>query len=246
MHAVFGALGLSFLREAAVDGQNLAAIACAQHGSTRGTFKQLSRGEIACFLSHRACWQRIANGDAPFGAVFEDDVHLSPGAADFLSAGDWIPDNADIIKLETFRREVHVDREVIALADGRSLMRLRSQHVGAAGYILRREAARRLLTLSEKFSDPVDLFLFNPLAGPFDEMTIYQLSPAICVQDWLLHGRRSATDIKSLLQDERSETKPQGVSKVLTELRRPLQQLVTRARLWRHRGRITTQETEFR
>ena len=50
--------------------------------SSRGIFRislrrGLSKAEIACFLSHRECGRRIAEGPDAFGAVFEDDVVFS-------------------------------------------------------------------------------------------------------------------------------------------------------------------------
>ncbi|MAI68498.1 MAG: glycosyl transferase family 25, partial [Rhizobiales bacterium TMED143] len=33
----------------------------------------LSPGEVGCFLSHRACWQRIVDQDLPYALIVEDD-----------------------------------------------------------------------------------------------------------------------------------------------------------------------------
>ena len=38
----------------------------------------LSLAEIACFLSHRRCWEMIAEGDAPYGLIAEDDMTVDP------------------------------------------------------------------------------------------------------------------------------------------------------------------------
>ena len=39
---------------------------------------QLTRGAIGCYLSHIAAYTAIANGDKPYGLVFEDDVKIKP------------------------------------------------------------------------------------------------------------------------------------------------------------------------
>lgn len=245
MHEILSRLHLHYTRVQGVDGTKLDESGCLEHVKP-SLQRPLSRGEIACFLSHRACWERIAASRAQFGAVFEDDVHLSPDAAAWLSNSTWIPEDADIIKLEMFRRKVIVDRATVHLNPERQLMRLRSQHVGAAGYILRRETARMLLGLSEKISHPVDLFLFNPKCGPFEQMAIYQMHPALCVQDWLLRDRSNMVDIGSLLEEERQQHKLRGIKKLSAELRRPLRQLVTQAQLWWHRKRVASLKMDFR
>jgi Glycosyltransferase family 25 (LPS biosynthesis protein) len=48
----------------------------------------LGKGEIACFLSHRSVWRRIAKGSGDFALVLEDDVELeSPVFAAQLEQG---------------------------------------------------------------------------------------------------------------------------------------------------------------
>ena len=75
--------GLAIERLEAVDGHDPAALAASSAAPDSG----LRPGEIACFESHRAAWRRIADGDAPFGLVLEDDVFLGAGAAPRCSPG---------------------------------------------------------------------------------------------------------------------------------------------------------------
>jgi glycosyl transferase family 25 len=74
----------------------------------------LSPVEIGCFLSHRRCLERIATGEDEFAVIFEDDVRLSQGAARLLSTSDWIPDDADIVKIESHGAQVLISRTVKA------------------------------------------------------------------------------------------------------------------------------------
>lgn len=39
---------------------------------------QLSRGAVGCYISHMNVFRNIAEGDAPYGLVFEDDVVIPP------------------------------------------------------------------------------------------------------------------------------------------------------------------------
>jgi glycosyl transferase, family 25 len=115
----------------------------------------LVRPEIGCYLSHIECWQRIADGDAPGGIIFEDDFSASADIAEILaqtcadSARDW-----DVVKLFTFDDEPKVVRE-------RKLGRYRlvvpyRVPTCLIGYVLTREAALRLVEKSVPFFRPVD------------------------------------------------------------------------------------------
>jgi glycosyl transferase family 25 len=226
MSAIFDKLGLQFDRVSAVDGTQLSRDDLIR---LRGN-DQARAGETACFLSHRECWRRIVEDDLPCAAIFEDDLHIADDAARLLSSSDWIPADADIIKVETMNRPTKIDKSMAALVGGRKLHRLRDTHMGAGGYILTRKGAEKLLEKSKSFDNPVDHFLFNfqlPWAGSF---VTYQLSPAICVQDFFLDRRAtSPIGLGSDLHDERV-VKPTGLRKAWREIKRPVLQLANSAR----------------
>ena len=62
--------------------------------------------EIGCYLSHIAAWQRIADGDAAGGFIFEDDFDATAQLGPVLralsadTAGDW--DMTKLFTLDTF------------------------------------------------------------------------------------------------------------------------------------------------
>lgn len=41
-----------------------------------GSFRELRKGEIGCYLSHLECWKNIVESGNEYGLVFEDDVVL--------------------------------------------------------------------------------------------------------------------------------------------------------------------------
>jgi len=102
MAVVFASLGMEFARTPAVDGRLLSVEERQRWLSDEETPFQLTAGEIGCFLSHRKCWEAAAAGSESHVAIFEDDVHLGKNAAEILSRTDWIPDDADVVKIETF------------------------------------------------------------------------------------------------------------------------------------------------
>jgi glycosyl transferase family 25 len=169
------ALGFGFERIEAVDASSIR--------EARGT---LRAAEIACFESHRAAWKRLVDSGDRWGAVFEDDVHLSPDIAPFLLDDQWIPAAASIVKLETYHHHIIVSRKKIPVAGGRKLRELCVGFVGAAGYILSREAAERLLAETVYYEFAVDWVLFDPSGARGFGIVTYQLMPAVCIQDTVL------------------------------------------------------------
>lgn len=174
--AQFQALALEFTRQAAVDSTTIS------DRAGQPSHLPLSKGEIACFLSHRLLWQKIAEDTAPYAAVFEDDARLSPRAGRFLEQWGWIPPDADIVKIETQRKKVWLGAAQ-KLDSTFRIARLKSTHILSAGYIISRQAAARLFQASSQISLPLDHFLFNFNYEPAQSLVLYQLDRAIVLQD---------------------------------------------------------------
>ena len=230
MDKIFQGLALSYERVTAIDGKRLSQSErdrCIRR--RKDGLVPLSASEIACFLSHRACLERVA-GQQPgsFGAVFEDDVHLARDAPGFLSRQDWLPGDADIVKIETNGEPTLVSQIRAGGHSGRHLHRLRGKHLGAAGYIISQSCARRVLGLTTRFSDPIDELLFNPAFGLCGDLTVYQLIPALCVQDANLAHAPGRVNLSSEIEQDRlaSRIRRTGLEKLGRELYRPLEKLL--------------------
>jgi glycosyl transferase, family 25 len=217
MTEILDGLGLPFTRISAVDGMQLPMGEVQRWGS-------LPPGATACFLSHRECWKRVIHEALPYAIVLEDDLHLAPDAASLLCNGDWVPKEADVVKLETRVCRTRVDKAVAAAISGRSLHRLRSSHMGTGGYVVTRKGAERLLALSERLEAPVDHFMFNSGLPSAASLTTFQLVPAVCVQDSYIGQPSMVLGIESDLLDERGPTKLRGIGKFWRELKRPFVQ----------------------
>lgn len=151
----------------------------------------MSQGEIACFLSHRKCWEQIVQSDDEYAAVFEDDVIFSEKAGEFLCGTSWIPKDADIVKLEVLTRKIVTGISPDTVVEGKEVLRLYSSSLGTAAYVISRKAAQKYLQMSEKFFIPVDHFMFSTLFPYFNEFCCYQVVPAVCIQDTELRGKNS-------------------------------------------------------
>lgn len=175
---------------------------------------QLTRQEVACFQSHRQCWQIIADGTDPYGAIFEDDVVFSADAGNLLIDDGWIPRGADVVKLETYFVGVRIAHKQEPVRNGYSVTRLVGRHLGSAGYIVSREAAQRLLKGTTRLKGTVDYALFSPTLMTCSRNTIYQLMPALCVQSNLVPG---SADLPTLIQFRRQNRQMPAIHRSLGE-----------------------------
>ncbi|MER9354364.1 glycosyltransferase family 25 protein [Mesorhizobium sp. M0514] len=180
MAAEFAGIGVPFERIAAVDARN--------DPLSFPVSSRLTRPEIACFLSHRKCWQIIADGADQYGAVFEDDAAFKSDAGSILSNDGWVPRDADIVKLETMFGQVRLGR-IGSIGNGYAVGRLVGEHLGTAGYVISKAAAQKLLGRIRHLKEPIDLTLFSPNSLTFASNKTYQLAPALCVQSQRLPGR---------------------------------------------------------
>jgi glycosyl transferase, family 25 len=181
MQAQSRVAGFTLLRMPAVDASNPA---IRDALATRGAGidgRRLGSGSLACFESHRACWRALVASNATHAIVLEDDVLLAPDFANLTRPG-WVPADADVVKLETWKARVHLAAGAPIPAGQRELRRLRSTHFGAAGYVIAYRTAERLLSLTEAAVDPVDDILFRSDLPVFPTLIAYQMTPAPVVQ----------------------------------------------------------------
>lgn len=171
---------------------------------------RLTGGEKACFAGHLSLWERCCAEQLPYIGIFEDDILLGKNAAAFLRNGEWLPerfpaDGAWIIRLETFLMKIKSRPCNIAPHSGCGFILPDTVHYGTAGYIISQAAARLLLedilpTLSAETLDAIDMLVFGTLLDD-PRLTVYQLSPAVCVQE--PQYRTTQAQMPSQLETER-------------------------------------------
>jgi len=251
MSAQLAASGLAFERLRAIDGSELSDADLA--GVVSPTQLQtLSRSEVACFLSHRAAWQRFLASDEPLCCVLEDDVRLAADFGPALSAAPaWTSLPHDVIKIETMRQRVWVRRRKRACFPGYALSELRSCHHGTAGYIVNREGARRLLDLTERMDGPIDNLIFDRAIAASPRLRVLQLQPALCIQEDALVAVLPESEFRSSITPDRERLlrpgiKRKGLAKLLQEVARPFRRLFSLpARLGLERVMVGFDETHM-
>ncbi|QNH34548.1 glycosyltransferase family 25 protein [Aminobacter sp. MDW-2] len=126
--------------------------------------------ELGCYISHLQALKQIAEGTAEMGVVLEDDVRFTPDFAPMLDrlsrVGGW-----DVVKLINHRTVGFVRH--LKLTDTYSLGRCLHGSMGsAAAYVVRRDAARKLLVAMEKMSLPYDVELERAWIHKVDFFTL--------------------------------------------------------------------------
>jgi glycosyl transferase family 25 len=184
----------------------------------------MSKNEVGCLLSHRAVWQRVVEQQLRFACVLEDDVQCSRDFARFMQNADWLPDRFDLIKIETMLQTVLLSRRTWPAKD-RALARLRSPHFGTAGYVLSQAGAAKLLELTEAPDRAADDLLFSVGLEAAANLRVLQLVPALCVQDFVLSGSTTESDIAGDRSGLRQKRRLPWHRKLVREVKRPFGQV---------------------
>lgn len=142
---------------------------------------------IGCTLSHLECWKIIANSDAPFGIVYEDDVVFEKEFKEiFESVLDVLPKDTDLLYLGYLRSFIHQFVYTLSgkIAKKKYINKYLSQEpffLATHAYMLSKEGARKLIcALDGKISGPVDEELLNQTIK--NKINTYHITPRIAYQ----------------------------------------------------------------
>ncbi len=197
-------LGVKFTFMPAVDGRD--PDAKVDLGTPKGTLsgRPRSRIDYACVSSHRLVWKHIVDEGIEQAIILEDDVVVADDFRLFTQSG-WVPDDVDIVKLETILRYVEVHGRDWNDKVQRSMGRLESLHLGAAGYLIKNAAATRLWKATKVPFDQIDHILFTKSVWKDIKLTVAQVDPAPVVQG-MYHADFAAREwAKSSIQADRDQ-----------------------------------------
>lgn len=201
----FNQLSISPCRIPAVDGKQLNSQELERWERVRHPTFGMGPGEVACFLSHRRAWQTFIDDGEKWCFIAEDDIHPSDHLPSFLEDDQWIPSDATIVKAETVKQRVWLASATELNVHAHKLHVLRSYHGGSAGYFINKATAVSLLMETEDFCTIPDQLLFNPALKIAKRLKIYQVEPALAVQDWVFGPSPGNKPLGSLLLEERSK-----------------------------------------
>ena len=119
---------------------------------------RLGSAEVACFQSHRKCWQEILDRGLEAALIIEDDVAIIDG--EFTAAVKLAMKEikmGDLIRLPMKPREKPRNRSL--KRDNISIFEPTVIGLGTQAQIVTYDAARRLLEKTEHFDRPIDVYL---------------------------------------------------------------------------------------
>jgi glycosyl transferase family 25 len=153
------AAGLAFTRFEAVNGWELDDAEVVRvydaDANRRKARHPMVRPEMGCYLSHYTLWQQIAAGGAEGAVILEDDFHAAPHLAAVLESLQHDPGDWDMVKLFSGRTAPRLvsARELLPGVQLAVPFKVPSTTLG---YVIRRDAARRLVETSLPFARPID------------------------------------------------------------------------------------------
>lgn len=184
-------LGVPFERIPAVNGRALSDQQISEitypynHFESKVRFtRELTSGEVGCFLSHRKCWLRLLESDDQWALIMEDDIQISNYASPYMLSTNWIPSDVKICQLSCLEavQKGRIGNQIIPVDNTVSLVApLSPSPLGCQCYLISRDFAKEALALSEKFPAPVDDFLFSPWFEMAHKFTIWRTSPTLVI-----------------------------------------------------------------
>ena len=143
--------------------------------------KDLTRGELGCFFSHRAVLKKIVKNKVAISLVLEDDVVLSE---DFRIVLDHLINCSYPWEAVRFLGKPKIakmmQKKVMRLYNDYYLTRLATSPGGAYAYLISYAGAIKLLKSMEKVSCPNDTIMGLPWKSGFDVLTV---QPGIATWD---------------------------------------------------------------
>ena len=118
----------------------------------------LRSAEVACFQSHRKCWQEILDRGLEAALIIEDDVDIIDG--EFTAAVKLAMKEikmGDLIRFPIKPREKPRNKSV--KQDNTSIFEPTFVGLGMQAQIVTYDAARQLLERTERFDRPVDVYI---------------------------------------------------------------------------------------
>ena len=176
---------------------------------------KLTAGEKGCLMSHFMLWKKCVEDNLDYISIFEDDILLGENAEQFLANDEWLKVRFNfqeifVLRLETFLMPVQLEHQQQILPfQERNMDILKSKHFGTAGYIISNDAAKYLINLVEKLAveeiKAIDEIMFNEQVN-VGLYQVYQLNPAICVQELQLNQEESLL-VSDLEQERKNRPK---------------------------------------
>ncbi|CAH9061533.1 hypothetical protein PSECIP111854_02830 [Pseudoalteromonas sp. CIP111854] len=143
-------------------------------------YRQLSKGEIGCYMSHRKAWQAIVDNKHPYAIVMEDDFRLVGNLHDVFATIESLKIDWRVLKLAAYENRTRPIAFSHHLNDTFSLVVHKKAMTGCCAQAISYEGAKALLAATEQFARPVDTDLQHVWET---KVPVYSLMPYYIEQD---------------------------------------------------------------
>ncbi|MDE1901939.1 MAG: glycosyltransferase family 25 protein [Alphaproteobacteria bacterium] len=206
MQTLLNGLGYNYEFFEAVDGHKVTESDLSDFRHIKNS--SLFKGEIGCLLSHLGVWKTFLQSGLQYAIVLEDDLHFSPRIKTVLENLQSPRDDFFILRLETFFHVVEIDcghEKTMPVSGDYFVGRCLSTQVGTGAYIVNRNTAEFLVSAIKYARHAVDVELFSNEQRSIPQVPVYQIFPAICIQDKVLEEseRTTSTRLPSTIGDQR-------------------------------------------
>jgi len=198
VHREFARTALDFSFFDALDGEAGMALFddCDEKDFVLHTGRLPTPGEIGCFASHKALWQRCVDSAKPL-LIMEDDFDLGPRFAEAVAAAGELVPELGLLRLQDERRGA--SREVSRYR-GFSVERYTKTPHCAMCYAISPSVAKRLVDLHPRICAPVDVVMKH--VWRFD-------NPMYCLRPYTVTG--NDLSFESTIGDREKCPKPLSV-----------------------------------
>ena len=124
-----------------------------QQAFVRNVGRPLLPGEVGCYLSHLAAWQRALDSGAEVLLVLEDDVVFHPDFVDALKLALANQNDWDFLKLNKIRAKQPLKQKALGPY---ALNAYVGPATGLGAYLIRRGTIARLLPAMKPITRPID------------------------------------------------------------------------------------------
>ncbi|MBK6897680.1 MAG: glycosyltransferase family 25 protein [Alphaproteobacteria bacterium] len=216
MNKRFADLGIPYQKISAIDGRQISDLEFSKFADARPGVQacgKWSKGKMGCFLSHFQARKLAAESPCQYTAIFEDDMWLADNIVDFLRNTEWIPRQADIVRLEAPGPWlVMLSKKDKRRHHGRDVQRVlpntfkHAWPIGNGGYIISKAGAQKFMEAPIDKHMHMDQFTYNTSISELaNELCVYQLNPACCIQDKYYHKDASKIKFESDIEINASE-----------------------------------------
>lgn len=166
--------------------------------------------EIACYASHYLLWKLCVEINEPI-MILEDDVTIEPPFKNQLEFIDKVINKIDYLRLMALDYYQN-GFSVIS----KNLVYFKKYPLGAQGYAISPQGARKFLQSSKKWSEPVDIYM--------DRYWTHGMRPYCLYPEVISHAEEIKSTISPPGERVSKLSKPTGVIKLIREIIiRPIQ-----------------------